>query len=97
MVAIKQGGMMYHPAGLHHYDGAKDEDVIDADLWPGPVQTVQTEVDASGQPVRAAAAPAVRALRTSLLPPRVARSIVKGADRPAPSLCPPSEICPPSL
>ena len=52
MVGIKQGGMMYHPAGLHHYDGAKDEDVIVQIFGPGPVQTIQTEVDASGKPVQ---------------------------------------------
>jgi hypothetical protein len=51
MVAIKQGGMMYHPAGLHHYDGAKDEDVIVQIMGPGPVQTIPTEVDAEGKPV----------------------------------------------
>jgi mannose-6-phosphate isomerase-like protein (cupin superfamily) len=51
MVAIKQGGMMYHPAGLHHYDGAKDEDAIVQITGVGPVKTVQSEVDANGQPV----------------------------------------------
>ena len=52
MVAIKQGGMMYHPAGLHHYDGAKDEDVIVQIFGPGPVQTIQTEVGPDGKPVQ---------------------------------------------
>jgi hypothetical protein len=51
MVAIKTGGMMFHPAGLHHYDGAKDEDTIVQIMGMGPVQTVQTEVDESGKPV----------------------------------------------
>jgi quercetin dioxygenase-like cupin family protein len=51
MVAIKPGGMMFHPAGFHHYDGAKDEDVIVQIMGMGPVKTVQTEVDAQGKPV----------------------------------------------
>ena len=51
MIAIKQGGLMFHPAGLHHYDGAKDEDVIVQIMGMGPVKTVQTEVDEKGQPV----------------------------------------------
>ncbi len=52
MVPIKEGGMMYHPAGFHHYDGAKDGEVIVQIMGMGPVKTVQTEVDASGNPVR---------------------------------------------
>lgn len=51
MVPIKAGGFMFHPAGLHHYDGAKDEEVIVQIMGMGPVKTVQTEVDASGKPV----------------------------------------------
>jgi hypothetical protein len=43
---------MYHPAGYHHYDGAKDEDVIVQIMGMGPVETVSSEVDANGQPVR---------------------------------------------
>jgi hypothetical protein len=53
MVAIKTGGMMYHPAGLIHYDGARDEDVIVEIMGMGPVRTIQDEVDASGKPVSA--------------------------------------------
>jgi hypothetical protein len=45
------GGMMFHPAGLHHYDGAKEEDVIVQIMGMGPVQTIQTEVDEHGNPV----------------------------------------------
>ena len=58
MVPIKQGGMMFHPAGLHHYDGSKAEtgDVTVQIMGPGPVQTIQTEVDAQGNPVSAGAA-----------------------------------------
>lgn len=53
MVPIKAGGFMYHPAGFHHYDGAKDEEVIVQIMGMGPVKTTQTEVDASGKPVGA--------------------------------------------
>ena len=51
MIPIKEGGLMYHPAGFHHYDGAKDEDVIVQIMGMGPVETTRTEVDANGQPV----------------------------------------------
>jgi quercetin dioxygenase-like cupin family protein len=51
MVPIKPGGFMFHPAGLHHYDGAKDEEVIVQIMGMGPVKTVQTEVDEKGNPV----------------------------------------------
>jgi quercetin dioxygenase-like cupin family protein len=40
---IKTGGFMWHPAGLHHWDGAKDEEVIVQIIGLGPVQTVNTE------------------------------------------------------
>jgi quercetin dioxygenase-like cupin family protein len=43
MVPIKTGGFMFHPAGFHHYDGAKDEEVIVQIMGMGPVQTTQTE------------------------------------------------------
>jgi len=55
MVPIKAGGFMFHPAGLHHYDGAKDEEVIVQIMGMGPVKTTQTEVDANGNPVTPAA------------------------------------------
>ena len=42
-VPVKTGGFMLHPAGLHHYDGAKDEEVIVQIIGMGPVQTVNTE------------------------------------------------------
>lgn len=51
MVAIKAGGVMFHPKGLRHYDGAKDEDAVVQIMGMGPVQTVQAEVDANGKPV----------------------------------------------
>ena len=52
MVPIKEGGFMYHPANYHHYDGSKDEEVVVQIMGMGPVKTVQTEVDANGNPVR---------------------------------------------
>ena len=54
MVGIKEGGVMYHPAGLHHYDGScDDQGVIVQIMGYGPVKTVQTEVDAAGKPIYA--------------------------------------------
>ena len=45
---------MYHPAGLHHYDGScDDQGVIVQIMGYGPVKTVQTEVDAAGKPIYA--------------------------------------------
>jgi quercetin dioxygenase-like cupin family protein len=41
---VKTGGFMLHPAGMHHYDGAKDQEVIVQIIGVGPVQTVNTEV-----------------------------------------------------
>ena len=43
MVPIKAGGFMFHPAGFHHYDGAKDEEVIVQIMGMGPVKTTPTE------------------------------------------------------
>jgi hypothetical protein len=40
---VKTGGFMLHPAGMHHYDGAKDQEVIVQIIGIGPVQTVNTE------------------------------------------------------
>ena len=53
MIPIKTGGFMFHPAGYHHYDGAKDEEVVVQIMGMGPVKTIQTEVDANGKPVPA--------------------------------------------
>ena len=41
---IKTGGFMLHPAGMHHYDGAQDQEVIVQIIGMGPVQTTNTEV-----------------------------------------------------
>src|SRR5258708_4677114 len=43
-VPIRTAGFMVHPAGYHHYDGAKDEEVIVQIMGMGPVKTTQTEV-----------------------------------------------------
>jgi hypothetical protein len=40
MVPIRTGGVMLHPAGLHHYDGARDGEVIVQIVGIGPVATV---------------------------------------------------------
>ena len=40
---IRTGGFMLHPAGYHHWDGAKDQEVIVQIIGMGPVQTVSTE------------------------------------------------------
>jgi hypothetical protein len=48
-VAVKTGGFMLHPAGLHHYDGAKTEDVIVQIIGMGPVKT--TDVNEKGEPI----------------------------------------------
>ena len=43
MIGVKAGGFMFHPKGLHHYDGAKDEETIVQIMGMGPVETTQTE------------------------------------------------------
>ena len=40
-VPMKAGSFVKHPAGSHHYDGAKDEDVIVQIIGMGPVKTTQ--------------------------------------------------------
>ena len=37
--ALAAGGFMKHPAGVHHYDGAKDTEVIVQIMGIGPVTT----------------------------------------------------------
>lgn len=52
MVAIKEGGFMYHPGGMHHYDGSMDDnEVIVQIMGYGPATTIQTEVDEKGNPI----------------------------------------------
>lgn len=38
---MKAGSFVKHPAGAHHYDGAKDEEVIVQIIGVGPVKTTQ--------------------------------------------------------
>jgi hypothetical protein len=38
---LRPGGFMFHPAGGHHYDGAKDEEVIVQIVGMGPVTTTE--------------------------------------------------------
>jgi quercetin dioxygenase-like cupin family protein len=49
MVPIATGGFMLHPAGLHHYDGSKEGEVIVQIIGMGPVKT--TDVDAQGKAI----------------------------------------------
>jgi len=44
-VALKPGSFMKHPKGAHHYDGAKDEEVILQLMGTGPSKT--TRIDPS--------------------------------------------------
>lgn len=43
MVPISAGGVMFHPAGFHHYDGAKGDEVIVQIVGIGPVKTVDVD------------------------------------------------------
>ena len=48
-VPMKPGSFMLHPKGLHHFDGAKTEEVIVQIIGMGPVKTI--EVDDKGKPL----------------------------------------------
>ncbi len=41
MVPMKAGSFVKHPAGGHHYDGARDEEVVVQIIGMGPVTTQQ--------------------------------------------------------
>jgi quercetin dioxygenase-like cupin family protein len=43
MTPVKPGGFVFHPAGGHHYDMAKDEEAIVQIIGMGPVKTTQLE------------------------------------------------------
>ena len=43
MTPVKQGSFIFEPAFGHHYDMAKDEEVIVQIMGPGPVKTTQIE------------------------------------------------------
>jgi quercetin dioxygenase-like cupin family protein len=51
LVPVREGGFMYKPANLHHYDVAGGNEVILQIVGNGPVQSTHTEVDEKGQPV----------------------------------------------
>lgn len=44
-VPLKPGSFMKHPPGVHHYDGAKDEDVILQLIGMGPSATTRLHSD----------------------------------------------------
>src|SRR5215470_5425059 len=48
MVPVKPGSFIYEPANGHHYDMAKDEEVIVQIIGMGPVKTTQLESGRSG-------------------------------------------------
>jgi hypothetical protein len=51
LVAVREGGLMYLPAKLAHYDVAGSGDVILQVTGVGPVQSTHAELDAAGKPV----------------------------------------------
>jgi hypothetical protein len=48
MIAVKQGSFIFEPAFGHHYDQAKDEEVIVQIMGPGPVKSFQLEKNGAG-------------------------------------------------
>lgn len=44
-VALKPGSFMKHPAGTHHFDGAKDEEVVLQLVGTGPSSTTRVRPD----------------------------------------------------
>lgn len=46
MTAVKPGSFIFEPAFGHHYDQARDEEVIVQIMGPGPVKTTQLEAAA---------------------------------------------------
>lgn len=48
MVSVKQGSFIFEPANGHHYDMAKDEEVIVQIMGMGPVKTTQIENNGAG-------------------------------------------------
>ena len=43
MVPMKPGSFVFHPANAHHYDGAKDEEVVVQVIGMGPVTTTMLD------------------------------------------------------
>ena len=50
-VPVREGGVMYLPANMKHYDVAGSGDVILQIIGIGPVKSVHAEIDANGKPV----------------------------------------------
>jgi quercetin dioxygenase-like cupin family protein len=50
MTPVKEGSFIYEPPNGHHYDMAKDEEVIVEILGMGPVKTTQLEADQGRAP-----------------------------------------------
>lgn len=50
MVPMKAGSFVYHPAGGHHFDGAKDEEAVVQIIGMGPVKTTQIKPAESSTP-----------------------------------------------
>jgi len=48
MTPLRPGSFLFEPANGHHYDQARDEEVIVQIIGPGPVRT--TQVAAAGEP-----------------------------------------------
>ena len=48
MVPVKQGSFIFEPAFGHHYDMAKDEEVVVQIMGEGPVKTTQLENNGAG-------------------------------------------------
>jgi hypothetical protein len=53
LVAVREGGLMYLPAKLTHYNVAGGSDVVLQITGVGPVQSTHAELDAAGKPVPA--------------------------------------------
>jgi hypothetical protein len=45
---VKQGSFIFEPAFGHHYDQARDEEVIVQIMGPGPVKTTSLENGGAG-------------------------------------------------
>ncbi len=52
LVPVREGGLMYQPANLHHYEVAGNDEVILQMTGNGPVKSVHSEMDEKGTPRR---------------------------------------------
>ena len=48
MTALKQGSFIFEPAFGHHYDQARDDEVVVQIMGPGPVKTTRLENNGAG-------------------------------------------------